>query len=148
MWGSFVCINTHFWVVPQTALPRELHVCNSKGTAALFVCFCSSLNNWLIRNSAKNSIQHETGRCLVFLKCAHDVVRGKGDAIGGNIVSLKRFGFSEPRKIFAFIVVFAFIMESQAVRPISSFLRKKKKIQICNCMAETMFLRIHCCELL
>lgn len=35
----------------------------------------------------------------MLLKCARDMVRGKGDAIGGNIVSLERFGFSAPWKM-------------------------------------------------
>lgn len=75
--------------------------------------------------------------CLVLLKCARDAVRGKGDATGRNIVSLKRFGFSEPRKISL-----AYIMESQALQPISSFLGVCVcvcEIKICNFMAETMF---------
>lgn len=35
----------------------------------------------------------------MLLKCARDMVRGKGDAAGGNIVSLERFGFSAPWKM-------------------------------------------------
>lgn len=89
------------WASPATSGQRlwqqllmELHVRSSQGTAAVFVCFCSSLNKWLIRNWAKNDTQHKTGRCLVLLKCARDVVRGKGDAVGGNIVF--------PREIWLF----------------------------------------------
>lgn len=74
----------------------------------------------------------------MLLKCARDTVRGTGDAIGRNIVSLKRFGFSETGKIS-----FAYVMESQALQPISSLLekikRKENQIKICNCRAETMF---------
>lgn len=79
----------------------------------------------------------------MFLKCAHDVVRGKGDAIGGNIVSLKRFGFSEPRKIGL-----CFYHGKSGSATHQQLFEEKEKIQICNCMAETMFLKIHCCELL
>lgn len=94
------------WASAATSVQRlkqqlltELHIHSSEGTAAAFVCFCSSLNKWLIRNWAKNDTQHKTGRCLVLLKGARDMVRGKGDAIGGNIVSLERFGFSAPWKM-------------------------------------------------
>lgn len=89
-WASPASSGQHL----RQQLLTELHVHSSEGTAAAFVCFSSSLNKWLIRNWAKNYTQHKTGRCLVLLECARDMVRGKGDALGGNIVSLERFGFS------------------------------------------------------
>jgi len=71
-------------------------------------------------------------------------MRGKGGVIGRNVVSLKRFGFSEPAKSSL-----AFIMESQALKPSSSFWeqkRKKKSRSVVIWMR--LHFKAHCCQLL
>lgn len=118
----------------QQLLLRELHDCNSKGTAALFVWFCISLNKWLIRNCAKSCIQHKTGRCLVLLKCARDIyAERKRRCDRRKCCLLQRFGFLEPAKSSL-----TFVMESQALKRSSSFW-EQEKIKICGYIDEATF---------
>lgn len=76
----------------------------------------------------------------MLLKCVSDMVRGKGDALGGNIVSLERFGFSLPWKMS---LVLYHGKSGAAAHPqlfwAGQQREERNQIKMCNCVSDAIF---------